>query len=64
MEKQRRFLFDCRACKHRHLMELRPCPSCGGAGGWTPQPVSGAVYGRCHEDYDCDGCVAYRDRYR
>ena len=62
--KDRVFLFDCQSCGHKHRMTVQPCPSCGGRGGWTPQPVSERVANDCYEDYDCDGCVAYRDHQR
>lgn len=58
------FLLNCRFCKRKHRMTMQPCSGCGGRGGWTPQPVSDAVADRCGEDYDCDGCVAYRDHLR
>ena len=61
---ERVFMWPCRTCKRQHRMRLQPCPSCGGGGGWTPQPVSDRVASACHEDYDCDGCIAYRDHLR
>lgn len=45
-------------------MTLQPCPSCGGRGDWTPQPVSEKVRVKCYANYQCDGCIAYEDRYR
>ena len=35
------------------------CPSCNTYE--TPQPVSEQVANNCYADYDCDGCVAFRE---
>lgn len=51
----------CKSCGRKHRVMLKPCPSCNGGGGYTPQPVSEKVYETCHADYDCDGCMAYRE---
>ena len=62
---ERCFLQYCQSCKHKHLMQFQPCPSCGGSGGWTAQPASANVRNTCHSlAYKCDGCEAYEDRYR
>lgn len=38
---------------------MQKCPTCGVHE--TPQPVSDEVLDKCHKDYSCDGCEAYRD---
>ena len=53
------FLMDCPSCGHKHRMKHTSCPTCGVYE--TPQPVSDKVYDKCHADYSCDGCVAYRE---
>ncbi len=63
-EREIRFLFWCPSCKKNHRMSNQPCHSCNGRGGWTPQPVSQKVKENCGTDYDCDGCMAYRNHLR
>lgn len=58
------FLVHCPPCGHKHRMTNQPCPECNGRGGWTPQPVSTAVYNKCGADYACDGCQAFRAHLR
>ena len=52
-------LVYCNYCKKNHRMDNQLCPSC--CVHIAPQPVSEEVYNDCNADYDCDGCVAYRD---
>jgi len=49
----------CPFCKRRHRVSMQPCPSCNIY--FTPQPISDKVYEQCGADYDCEGCIAYRD---
>lgn len=58
------FMEFCKSCKRKHRMTMQRCPSCGGRGGWIPQPVSSAVYDSCGASYKCDGCEAYEDHLR
>lgn len=55
------FMLDCESCGRQHQMIWKPCPCCGGRGGWTPQPASEIVADNCAANYDCDGCLAYRE---
>ena len=49
----------CKTCKRKHYVTMQTCPTCEVYE--TSQPVSVRVYERCQADYDCDGCIAYRD---
>ena len=51
----------CRSCKRKHRVRMTKCPSCGGRGGYTPQPVSDKVCNKCKANYECDGCKAYKE---
>jgi hypothetical protein len=53
------FKMYCDSCKKNHIMTVQSCPDCGVYD--TPQPKSDKVYEKCHADYACDGCQAYRD---
>ena len=42
---------------------MQPCPSCGVH--HTPQPISEKVLNRIGlNNFECDGCEAYRDHLR
>ena len=58
-EKPNIWLEYCRHCGGRHKWKLGVCPSCNVYE--VPVPVSDNI---CWVDYDCDGCVAYRDHLR
>lgn len=60
-KKEYHFYWYCNSCKRQHRMVNKPCPSCGGRGDWTPQPVSDKVADGCSANYECDGCLAYRE---
>ena len=53
------WLYYCSVCKRKHYVTQRPCPSCKVYD--TPQPVSDNVADACHADYDCDGCLSYKE---
>ena len=61
--KERSFLLYCESCKRKHRMMEQQCGSCGGRGGWTPQPVSSRVADECRADYRCDGCYTYETEH-
>jgi hypothetical protein len=52
-------LVFCKSCNKSHLMRLKPCPTCDIYE--TPQPISEEVYNNCHANYQCDGCLAYKE---
>lgn len=57
-----RWLEWCPSCKRKHVVKLRPCPSCGIY--LTPQPASDWVIDNCSRTlsvYECDGCESYRE---
>lgn len=53
----------CPSCKRRHRVSWQRCPVCNAAYD-VPQPISNNVANKCHADYACDGCMAYRDHER
>lgn len=55
----RPFLVYCSTCKRQHKMKHQKCPSCGVYE--TPQPASDAVKDKCGANYECDGCLAYKE---
>ena len=56
------FLEYCRRCGRKHHMTMQPCPTCGVYE--TPQPKSDNVANQCCANYQCDGCLAYREHLR
>ena len=49
--------------KKNHIVSMQPCPSCGVY--YTPQPISEKVLTRIGlNNFECDGCEAYRDHLR
>ena len=55
------FLQYCKSCGRKHVVVMRPCPTCGVY--MTAQPKSDKVYDKCMSlDYKCDGCDAYDRR--
>lgn len=49
--------------KKNHIVSMQPCPSCGVH--HTPQPISEKVLNRIGlNNFECDGCEAYRDHLR
>ena len=49
----------CKSCGRKHLVTYKSCPTCNIYE--TPQPVSENVRDKCHANYSCDGCMAYRE---
>jgi len=52
---------NCPSCKKNHIVTNKPCPSCGVY--TTPQPISETVYNNCRNNYICEGCESYNDRF-
>lgn len=49
--------------KQKHLVTLKPCPSCGVH--HTPQPVSDRIAEKYSlSQFECDGCEAYREHLK